>query len=389
MSQLRVIEVSGTTPRRRGISYGQAAADLIATAIAYYTQAFELQTGRSWSEILTLSEPWEQLLRSGFPELFEEMTGIAEGAGVPVREIVALNCRGEIIYDAESFRRSSATTEGSTEGTSESTSLEPSQGDAPDGCTSYSLTGPATSDGHVYTGQNWDWRHAVRDTVVILRIVQPPKPTVIMQVEAGQIGRHGANSRGFALNANGLGGRFDDTVGVPQTVIRRLVLDSDSISDALKVLVKTRAHIASNALLTDRSGFSIDLETTPGAHGWEYPVDGLIVHGNHYQAFVPPQLAATHRPMSPDSLLRVPRATQGLKEAATATDVRKAVHTAMSDHLGRPDSLCAHPDDRLAELRQWSTLLSSCVDLTTGEYYVTPGIPCEHSYELVPFNLYD
>ena len=361
---MRIIEVSSPSAHDRGRQYGSAAADLIGTAIEYYGQAFELQTGRTWAEILDLSAPWERLISQDFPELYEELRGIAAGAGVSVREIVVLNCRGEIVYDAPLA----------------------AEEEVPDGCTSFSLTG---GDGHVYTGQNWDWRHAVRDTVVILRIVQPPKPTVIMQVEAGQIGRHGANSLGFALNANGLGGRFDDTIGVPQTLIRRLVLDSASISDALKVLVKTRAHIASNALLTDRSGYSIDLETTPGAHGWEYPTDRLLVHGNHYQAFVPPQLAENHRPMSPDSLLRVPRAQQGLREALTTTDVRKAIRTAMADHLGLPDSLCAHPDDRLHELRQWSTLLSSCVDLTTGEYYVAPGTPCEHEYELIPFNLYD
>jgi len=367
---MRIIEVSSPSAYDRGRQYGRAAADLIAEAVAYYQQAFELQTGRSWAEILALSEPWERLISAQFPELFEEITGIAVAAGVPVREIVVLNCRGEIVYDAASLR---------------------AEAEPPDGCTSFSLSGAAAGDGHVYTGQNWDWRHAVRDAVVILRIVQPPKPTVILQVEAGQIGRHGANSNGFALNANGLGGRFEDTLGVPQTVIRRLVLDSATISDALRVLVKTRAHIASNALLTDRSGFSIDLETTPGAHGWEYPTDGLLVHGNHYQAFVPPQLAANHRPMSPDSLLRVPRARHGLLKAAEATepaDVRAAIHGAMSDHLGRPDSLCAHPDDRLGGLSQWSTLLSSCVDLSTGEYHVAAGMPCEHPYELVPFNLY-
>ncbi len=360
---MRIIEVSSPSAHDRGRQYGSAAADLIGTAIEYYGQAFELQTGRTWAEILELSAPWERLIGQDFPELYDEIRGIAAGAGVSVREIVVLNCRGEIVYDAPLA----------------------AEEEVPDGCTSFSLTG---GDGHVYTGQNWDWRHAVRDTVVILRIVQPPKPTIIMQVEAGpdrpprrQLPRVRAQRQR------------------PRRAVRRhhrRTADPDpparprpSISDALKVLVKTRAHIASNALLTDRSGYSIDLETTPGAHGWEYPTDGLLVHGNHYQAFVPPQLAADHRPMSPDSLLRVPRARQGLSEAITATDVRKAIRTAMSDHLGLPDSLCAHPDQRLHELRQWSTLLSSCVDLTAGEYYVAPGTPCEHEYELIPFNLYD
>ncbi|WP_225998223.1 C45 family autoproteolytic acyltransferase/hydolase [Myceligenerans pegani] len=371
----RVVEVSSASAYERGVQYGTATADLVARSVAYYRDAFAHQAGLQWDQALEHALPWQVLIQDAFPHLLEEMRGIADGAGVSLAEIVALNCRGEIIYDNWfAGRRAGMPTR-----------------DEADGCTSFALTGTAAGDGHVYAGQNWDWRHAVRDTVVVLRVVQPPKPTLIMQVEAGQVGRHGANSAGFALNANGLGGRFEDKVGIPQTVIRRAVLDAHTISDALQVLVRSRAHIASNALLTHRDGFSIDLETTPGPYGWEYPTDGLLVHGNHYQAFVPPQLADDHRPMSPDSLLRVPRAREGLARAAVpdaTADVRAAVHTAMSDHLGHPDALCAHPDPRLPEIEQWSTTLSSCVDLTTGDYLIAGGPPCENPFELVPFNLY-
>ncbi|MFF6982336.1 hypothetical protein ACFZAV_32690 [Streptomyces sp. NPDC008343] len=45
-----------------------------------------------------------------------------------------------------------------------------------EGCTSFALYGPASGDGHVWAGQNWDWRAGVADTVVMLRIVQPPEP---------------------------------------------------------------------------------------------------------------------------------------------------------------------------------------------------------------------
>jgi isopenicillin-N N-acyltransferase like protein len=376
MPNPRVIEVSSTSALDRGRQYGAAAADLIAGAIAYYRAGFQRQAGLSWAGALAHGEPWRLLIERDFPELLEEMAGIAEGAGVELAEIVALNCRGEIMYD-NWFARAD-------------------EKDLPreiDGCTSFSLTEGAAGDGHVYAGQNWDWRHAIRDTVVVLRVVQPPKPTLVMQLEAGQIGRHGANSHGLALNANGLGGRFDDSVGMPQTVIRRAVLDAANIADAVKTLTWTKAHIPSNALLTHRDGFSIDVETTPDGHGWLYPDDaGILVHGNHYQAFVPPATAGQRRPMSPDSLIRVPRARRGLAKATGAeksVDVRTAIHSAMSDHLGHPDSLCTHPDERMSPLDQWSTTVSSCVDLTTGDYYLAPGSPCEHPYELMPFNLYD
>lgn len=92
-----------------------------------------------------------------------------------------------------------------------------------------------------------------------------------MVVEAGQIGRHGANSAGIALNANGLGGRFGDEIGVPQTFIRRRILDQANFKDALQVPFSARQQIPTNLLYTHRDGVSIDLETTPGGTSGSTP----------------------------------------------------------------------------------------------------------------------
>ncbi|BBJ39875.1 peptidase C45 [Streptomyces antimycoticus] len=379
---LPIVEISGP-PAERGRQYGEAARGRIGAALAYYEQAFGESSGLTWDQVTARAERWLEPVRVYAPELVEEMSGIADGAGVGLLDVLALNARGEIIYD-QTFARMRARADAPADVTDDR--------EVTDGCTSFAVLGEASGDGHVYCGQNWDWRAGVADTVMMLRIVQPPHPTVIMQVEAGQIGRQGANSAGVALNANGLGGRFDDAIGLPQTVIRRRVLDSESISGAVDVLCRTRGHIASNALLTCREGFALDLETTPGAHGWMYPTEGLLVHGNHYQTTVPVQLAARYRPESSDSLIRVPRAEAGLRrlrEATAPDESRKLIHQAMSDHLGHPEGLCTHPDTRQPEVKWWATLLSSCVDLTTGDYHVTPGTPCDHEYQHLPWNLYD
>ncbi|MWA12818.1 C45 family autoproteolytic acyltransferase/hydolase [Streptomyces sp. BA2] len=369
---LPIIEISGT-PIERGRQYGEAVRPQLHTALAYYEEAFGQSSGLTWDQVAARAARWLEPVRDYAPHLVEEMRGIAEGAGVELPDILALNARGEVIYD-RSFAQMKA-------------DEEPAEG-----CTSFAAYGEASGDGHVWAGQNWDWRAGVADTVVMLRIVQPPHPTLIMQVEAGQIGRQGANSAGIALNANGLGGRFSDAIGLPQTVVRRSVLDQHTITDALDVLCRTRAHIASNALLTCREGFAVDLETTPAGHGWMYPTDGLLVHGNHYQAGIPAAIAADYRPMSSDSLVRVPRAEQGLKSLRSSTgadESRKLIKQAMSDHLGHPESLCTHPDPRKPEVKHWSTLVSSCVDLTSGDYHVTAGTPCDRDYQHMPWNLYD
>lgn len=375
-ASLPILELSGS-PAERGQQHGEAARDQIHLALDFYAEAIGRSAGLNWDEVLARASNWLEPSRRFAPELVAEMQGIADAAGVDLLDILTLNARGEIIYDASFGDLAS----------------DPDWAGAPaDGCTSFALLPEASGDGHVYCGQNWDWKAGVLGTVVLVRIVQPPAPTVIMQIEAGQVGRQGANSAGIALNANGLGGRFHNEAGVLQTLIRRKVLDADNLHTALEVLCRSRAHIASNALVTHRSGFAIDIETTPGAHGWMYPTNGLLVHGNHFQASVPAQLADSYRPISVDSLYRVPQAERGL-QACRACDnssqVQEAIRHAMSDHLGAPEAVCTHADTGLHRTDQQLTLVSSCVDLTSGEYRLTVGPPCESPYQVAPWNLYD
>jgi len=369
--EIPLIEVSGS-PAQRGQQHGEAARAEIARSLAYYGEAFARSTGLTWSEVLVRARAWRPLIEQAAPDLMAELDGIAAGAGVEADAILALNARGEIVRNHDSAVTAMA---------------EPT-----DGCSSFALLPEATGDGHVYVGQNWDWRVGTEDTTVLVRVVQPPKPTVIMQVEAGQVGRHGANSLGIALNANGLDGRFGTPPGLPQPVIRRLILDAPNYYRALQVPFAVRQHIATNLLITSRDGVAIDLETTPQAHAWGYPAGGALVHGNHYQYGIPPALASSYRPSSVDSLYRVPLIERGLEQVRHSGDgagVRKVVQETMSDHFGHPLGVCAHPDDADEPLLQYKTIMHSLVDLTAGEYRVIAGNPCSGEYRLLPWNLYD
>lgn len=382
MPTLRTIEITGN-PTERGQQYGQQAADLIERARAHYGEVFEREAGMAWPEVREYVMQWQPLLDRLAPTLVEELRGIADGAGQDYRDLLALNVRGEFVYDIVAKRKAAAE--------AAQLAADAAEPEA-DGCTSYAITASASGSGHTYAGQNWDWRTLTGDTTLVVRIVQDPLPTIVMQVEAGQIGRHGANSAGISLNANGLGGSFDSAIGMPQTFIRRMVLDCAQLGDALNTLVRTKPHIASNALLVHRSGFMVDIETTPHGVGWVMAENDRIVHANHYQGQIPPELAGRYRPGSPDSFLRLPRAQAGIAAVAEATSHEDAVariRLAMSDHVGYPDSVCGHPDPREQPMQQWSTLLSSCVDLTSGEYRIAAGNPCTNGYQLLPWNIYD
>jgi isopenicillin-N N-acyltransferase-like protein len=367
MTRLPLIEISGA-PRERGRQYGEQAREQIERSIAWYSEQFSATASLSWDVILENARRWEPLVEAYLPEALPEMQGIAEGSGFRYEEILALNGRGEL------------------------SAGNPFIDDSAEGCSSYSILPEAAGDGHAYCGQNWDWRSAITDTVVMLRIEQPGLPTIVMQVEAGQVGRQGASSAGIGLNANGLGARFGDRLGMPQPYIRRKILNSWDMNEALEAVFRSRQALCTNLLFSHRDGFAIDLETTPGRHGWGYPVDGVLVHTNHFRYFVPKQIESTYRYFSPDSLYRAERIERVLartREAATGEAMRSLIHEALSDHLGFPDSVCNHPNENDPWWDQNETVASSIVDLTTGEYWIAHGRPCENEYERLPWNLYD
>lgn len=370
-----MIELTGE-PRERGRQYGAAAKSLIEESLRYYREALPIQTGLPWEDIIGRTKRWHAAASEFAPDLLAEVQGIADGSNRTFDEIFLLNVRGEVVYDA----RFDALGTPDRDDTRDD-----------DGCTSFALMSEATGDGHVYAGQNWDWRYGTRNTLVMVRVNLPSGVVIVYQSEAGQIARQGANSEGVALNANGLGGRFSERTGVPQTFIRRRALEAGGFSAVLQTLVDADSQIASNALVTTREGFAIDLETTPGAHSWLYPREGVLVHGNHFEGPIPAQLRETYRPRSVSSLYRVERARTGLelvRGAESSESVREGVHDAMSDTLGFPDSLCCLPSDTDPAWKKWCTVLSSCVDLTTGEYFYTPGPPLNTPYRKLPWNIY-
>ncbi|NGO13153.1 acyl-coenzyme A--6-aminopenicillanic-acid-acyltransferase form [Streptomyces sp. HC44] len=374
-----MIEISGG-PRERGRVHGEAARQEIARSMAYYEEAYGAATGLTWESVVDEARKWRPVVAAASEELLEEMAGIAEGAGVSEMDILALNARGEIVRAADSRFGRSGWEAGADAGHDE------------EGCSTFAILPGGSGVDRVFSGQNWDWRSGTEDTTIVIRIVQPGKPTIIQQVEAGQVGRHGANSAGLALQANGLSGDFGRSIGLPQPVLRRLILDSAIMHDALQAAVTARLQIAVNLLMVHRDGLAVAMETTPGSHRWSTALRGRVVHTNHYQYGVPDEIGSTYRPSSMSSVYRLPLIEAGLArldDVATPDKLHQVVREVLSDHFSYPCSVCEHDDDRLPRVEQYKTLMSSLIDLTSGEYRVTGGNPCANDYTLVPWNLHD
>jgi len=345
-----LIEISGDA-FERGHQYGEQTADLIGANLEGYWRLFKYDTGLARPAVLDQARRYLQPIEGYAPHLLEEMRGIAEGADVPLDEILALNCRTEIL----------------------------SWGTVPlrEECTALFVAPEATADGHALVAQNWDWANVLRGGTVLLQIEQPGWPTVLTLTEAGMVGKIGLNSAGVGVCTNFL--RHDHRrVGVPFHVILRETLNAPRLDLAVVAVYRGVRADSANYLLAHADGEVIDLEATPSDVGFLYPQDGLLVHTNH---FLTPRLQAGDKGIlkSGHTLLRYGRAVHLLRAQVGQITV-ETLKSIFRDHFNHPYSVCRHPDPGRPEIERGATLASMIVDLTTGEMHVTAGEPCETEY---------
>lgn len=80
-----------------GKSHGLKAPSQIKGTLKFYTRTFYENTKLSWPEVEEVALSFLPVLKK-YPDLLEEMQGVADGAGVPLASIIALNVRTEITY---------------------------------------------------------------------------------------------------------------------------------------------------------------------------------------------------------------------------------------------------------------------------------------------------
>jgi isopenicillin-N N-acyltransferase-like protein len=251
-----------------------------------------------------------------------EIEGIAAGADVPVEDIVALNARSELLYAHEKL--------GATE--------------PPDGCTGVVVLPEASASGTLIHAQNWDWRVESAALGVVLRIRPDQGPAILTFVEAGMLARAGLNEQGIATTGNFLRAATDGgRVGVPLPLIRRAILKSEILAQALAVVFRSARTVSNNMIVSHAGGEAVSLETCPEEVFWQMPERGLLVHANHFKT--PGALAKVRDrslETSPDSLYRDRRVAAAL--AAKAPRIgREDVIAALADRFGAPRAVCRSP----------------------------------------------
>jgi isopenicillin-N N-acyltransferase-like protein len=286
-------------------------------------------------------------LESLCPEYVEEMQGLADGAGLDLESIVALNVRTEIAYGMST--------------------------DA-DGCTAFAWKTPG---GESFLGQNWDWSPRQIPNVVCLTIEQAPKPTVSMMTEGGIIGKIGMNSAGVGVTMNAIQAPGVSYNKLPVHLAARRALDSTSREEAAKALRKVGVAAAIHMTVADASTGAVGFECT-ALDIVEMPMDrdGICTHSNH--------LVEEHKVRGTsfldDSAFRLNRIQELTRGIDTPT--MENLSEMLKDEENYPAAICR--DVGVTDGLQ--TIFSIVMDLKHGVARVKLGRPTEDGevFELSP-----
>lgn len=350
-----VIDVSGDA-YECGQLYGAQAAERVARTVAFYLGSFERKK-LSLAEVRERAREYSSQIAAIDAELMRELEGIAAGAEQHVDDIVAVNCRTELLYGG--MGGEVAATE----------------------CTTIAVLPEATRDGGILIGKNWDWRNSQVDAVVVLRVRQTDRPAVVMVVEAGMVGRDGFNEDGIMVCGNLLVSTRDrGRVGVPVPILRRRIMHARHYYEAIDVLAHAPRGASGNYLIAHRDGVAIGLETTPDDLYPIYPERGLMTHSNHFQSLVA-QVSGVTKYYTGDTLYRDFRARQLLEPHLGGITVDHIKHV-LRDEFGAPRAICRTPHEYPGH-DPTMTIASMVFDLKQNLLHVAPGQPTRSEYQAV------
>lgn len=363
------IRVTGSA-HERGAQYGALAKDRILKSRSGYEHAFRHAAGWDWQQAVESIQHLVEPVRSYFSDFLAEMTGIAEGCGLPFDDIFTMNARTEVLGSAAARLAAPEIARYGRE------------------CSSFALLPDRSASGHTLIGQNWDWLDHSVDTVIVLEVEQPDKPSYVTVVEAGLLAKVTMNSAGLGVAVNALTTSLDCAeAGVPFHVLIRAFADCTSVAEAVDVATRHARASSGNYLLAHANGTVVNLETTPGDHRGvtrQLPVNGALVHTNHFTSPLPDGQDLAELTAA-DSFVRLERIEASIA-ANPAPATVGSLRDALSDHEGYPDSVCCHFNADALDAERWSTVASVVMDLDERAMYLADGNPCEADYRRLTFD---
>lgn len=343
-----------------GFEHGRQARGLVEGTLEWSLRQLEIG-GVNRREASKRAEILLPYVRSYAPELIEEAAGIAEGAGLAFLDIMIVNTRYELLFL----------------GGSEA----PRPGVAGAECTLFGASGERTSRGTPIIGQNVDLGADARPYWIVLDIEPVDAPRVLTVTMAGMLAQEGINAAGLALcgsmvRSGGWGPGFPT-----RKFLRRRVLEQRSVREAIRTIRDAPRRASSHNLLLADPTEVLGVETTAEDVLVIEPVEGTLVHTNHY---LHPRSVHWNDSLGRYLVNSTARCTrvQELVDALTPPVSIEALKAVLSDHRGEPNAICRH-----ADRDEWKgeTNIAIIAEPEARRVHVAFGPPCTatfHTYSI-------
>ncbi len=259
----KVLYVSGNA-YQQGVQLGRGAADLIqANLFEQHTVREHVTGGMDLSAYQAMTRRAEKWVEAVFPELLDEIHGVAEGSGLDYVELLHLNLNTDVAY-ARAY------------------------GDVFD-CTQVVATGSATLDGKTYMGKTRDLNRGAHAHVLLHREYDDGTYRNEFQVAGQMTLPVGFNGYGVAMTTSGQWServimdlsRADSAWHILN--LQPIFRHARSADEALD-MVREQPRVAGMNLMLADATKAMALEVTDrDVHVFE-PDDGVLVRTNHFLA---------------------------------------------------------------------------------------------------------
>ncbi|MDB5894669.1 MAG: Acyl-coenzyme A:6-aminopenicillanic acid acyl-transferase [Rhodoferax sp.] len=358
---------SGASAYDRGHLYGRAAAARVAQSLATYARLFAF-CGIAWRDARALAMRYLPVIDALDGSLVSELQGIADGSGQPFDAILALNCRTEILpssyLNGEPHAAGAALAANAAEGLEDWSE-----------CTAMCVAASASADGNAWFAQNWDWLGRQRAALVLLKTVDAAGMGLTTLTEAGMLAKIGMNDAGFCLGLNIVRSLGDGAVpGLPVHVLLRHLLSCRSVAHArerLAMLQPLGFGAASNIPCADAEGEAACFEVAPAGWAELRPVNGVVVHTNHFQC----ETLQPHQAPMGAFVSSEPRLATAEQHAVRGPIGFEALQAFLRDDSGGLLGICRGPNPEWPAEGRIESVAGIIMHPATRSIWIAPDVP--------------
>jgi len=339
-------------PGTRGYSLGRAQSKAIANTVAVYERMFSEDMGLARADVLSRGGEVAERVGAVRPDLVEEMSGIAAGAGQPEELLAAINARTELLAGGE---------------------LASGAGE----CSVAGMASPG--GGRCVLAQNWDFHPDLAPSRLVWTIELANGAWLCTFTEAGLLAKTGLNDAGLGVTLNFLASDADGGVdGLPVHVLLRMVLDSCRDAGQAARLLEKAAVSASACVTVATAGDDPSLaayELSPrGTRAIQADERGRLAHTNHFVGAVPVRDLLASGPSGAGSVSRLEQVEAGLREIDSEEPVRELQALLSTRRPGEEDgSVFRREVEEGPWLQRCATLATLVYDLAARRMWVRVG----------------